>query len=75
MRTNEEILNEVYAECTRDDCAKRNFVPILAMERAIAECKSEIIAKLLVLSNDCKSASGCYVINKKSLDNLIEIIK
>jgi len=75
MRSNEEILEEVYNECTKNTCEKRNFVPLLAMERALTEYKAEIISKLSELSNNSKSASGCYVINKLNLDNLIENIK
>lgn len=72
MRSNEDILKEVHEECAKDNCQSWNVICLVAMEKAIKECKEEIIEQLEQMSNNYDVIYGLYVIPKTTLDAYTE---
>ena len=72
MRTFEEILKEVHEQASKDNCQSWNVICLLAMEQAAKERKQEIIEQLESISNNYEVISGCYIIQKTTLDNYTE---
>ncbi len=71
MRSNDDIFKEVSEECSKDGCQSWNTICLVAMEKAIKECKEEIIEQLEQISNNYEVIYGSYSIPKTTLDNYI----